>query len=547
MRLAAILSTLALVALLSHAQAPASKPGSVDGTVVNFATGEPVRKASVRLDSQPKPGGTAHNLATKSDASGRFHFDSVEPGLYYAVGAQHDGYTDPQARYAIPAPFQVAEEQHVSGVTVKLVPLAVLSGHVQDEDGAPIPSAGVVVLRYSYEYGRRRLGATAAGEQTNDLGEFEILNLPPGRYYLQVAPPRSRNIPMHTRWVQPEEAYPITFYPNARQISEATPIDIAPGAHVGNLDFHMRKVAAYHIRGHVAGQTGGQPQTLDQLIVEAPGTRSGGIYQMGLQADGSFDIPGVVNGPYDVSYTHRRVGKSDTRYPTQSIHVADTDVNDLVFTAGPEIEVSGTISVEGPQPDKLNIYVALEPSNSAFSMGGMSAADGSFHIASVPMQLCHLDLRFPPEGYYVESIRLGDREVRDSDIDFSNGADAPLNIVLASGGGTIDGNVQTANGQPSAGTEVTLARSDGYAGRSDLLKRATTDAAGNFHIKDVAPGDYRVYAWEIDLDQSPRSAEFRNLFDGQSAAVTVGPNSKTSVQVNVILADDIARERSKLP
>ena len=304
---------------------------------------------------------------------------------------------------------------------------------------------------------------------------------------------------------------------------------------------------AYHIRGHVAGQIGGQPQTLDRLMVEAPGTRIGGIYQAGLQADGSFDIPGVANGSYDVRFSAHAVWEGETPYPAQSIHVADADVNDLVLTADPKIEVSGNISVEGPRPDKLNIYVALVPNNNVYSVGGMPAADGSFHFASVPMQVCHLDLRFPPEGYYVKSIRFGDREIKDGDIDFSNGADAPLNIVLASDGGAIDGNVQTTTGQPAAGTEVTVARSDEYAGRSDLLKRATTDADGNFHIKDVAPGDYRVYAWEIDLDQSPRSAEFRNLFDGKSAAVTVGPNSKVSVQVNVIKADDIARERSKLP
>ena len=54
------------------------------------------------------------------------------------------------------------------------------------------------------------------------------------------------------------------------------------------------------------------------------------------------------------------------------------------------------------------------------------------------------------------------------------------------------------------------------------MKRATTDAAGNFHVKDVAPGNYRVYAWEVDLDQSSRSAEFRKLFDAKSAAVSIG-------------------------
>jgi hypothetical protein len=105
------------------------------------------------------------------------------------------------------------------------------------------------------------------------------------------------------------------------------------------------------------------------------------------------------------------------------------------------------------------------------------------------------------------------------------GAGAPLNILLASDGGAIEGNVQTADGKPSAGTEITVAPSDEYSGRSDLLESATNDAAGNFQAKDVAPGDYRVYAWEIDLDQSPRSAEFRKLFDPKSAAVRVGPNA----------------------
>jgi len=352
---------------------------------------------------------------------------------------------------------------------------------------------------------------------------------------------------VHTRWTHHEEAYPIMFYPNVRQSSEATPIDVAPGAHVSNLDFHLRKAPAYHIRGKVIGQSGSQQEFFDQLRVDTPGTRAGAIFQAGLQPDGSFDVPGVANGSYDVSYTHLVIGKSDISYPAQSVHVTDADVSGLVFAERAEVDVSGTISVEGARPSKLDIYVALDPSKSDQRTGGMSAADGSFQIKSAPTEICYLDIRFPPDGYYVKSIHLGDREIKGGQIDLTNGASAPLNILLASDGGTIDGNVQTADGQPSAGAEITIAPSDEYGGRSDLLKHATTDATGNFHVKDVSPGDYRVYAWEIDVDQSPRSAEFRKLFDSKSAAVSVGPNSKASVQVTLISADDIARERRKLP
>src|ERR1700678_3676860 len=545
MRLVALLPFLTLVPLLLRAQPPAPKPGSVEGIVVNSASGIPIKKASVMLESQPGPGGAAHNLTTQSDAGGRFHFDSVEPGLY-VVGAQRDAYMNTQGRYRTPAPFRVAEEQQVKDVVVKLVSLGMLNGHVFDEDGDPMPRANVALLSYYYETGRTQLRG-ASRTQTNDLGEFEIINLQPGRYYLQISGPPIHNLPVHTRWARHEEAYPITFYPNARQISEATPIDVAPGGHISNLDLHLRKVPAYHIRGKVGGQTASQQEMLDQLRVDTPEARAGVIFQSGLPTDGSFDIPGVTNGSYDVSYAHAVIGLSEIRYPVQSVHVADADVNGLVFAERPDVEVSGTITMEGAQPQKLNIYVALDATKSFYGAGGWPADDGSFHIVPAPMEVCHLDLRFPPEGHYVKSIHLGDREIKNGDIDLTNGASAPLSILLASDGGAIDGNVRTADGLPSAGTEITVAPSDEFSGRSDLLKHATTDATGNFHVKDVAPGDYRVYAWEIDLDQSPSSAEFRKLFDAKSAAVSVGPNAKASVQLNVITADDISRERSTLP
>jgi hypothetical protein len=89
MRLAVILPAWTLIMLPLRAQTSAPKPGSLEGMVVNSGSGAPIKKASVRLENQPGPGGTAHNLTTQSDADGRFRFDNVEPGLY-AVNAQRD-------------------------------------------------------------------------------------------------------------------------------------------------------------------------------------------------------------------------------------------------------------------------------------------------------------------------------------------------------------------------------------------------------------------------------------------------------------------------
>jgi hypothetical protein len=204
MKAAAILPVLAMAALGLRAQAPAAKPGSVEGVVTNSVTGEPVKKAAVLL---------ADKYTAMTDAAGHFHFDNVAPGGYI-VSADKDGFqaTNPK----LPLPITVAEEQHVQDVALKLTPLATVSGHVFDEDGDPIPRAQVAVLRYFYGPGRKRLNQVSFA-QANDLGEFEALNLPPGRYYFQVSPSPLRNIPPHTRWTHPEQAYPVTFYPNARK------------------------------------------------------------------------------------------------------------------------------------------------------------------------------------------------------------------------------------------------------------------------------------------------------------------------------------------
>ena len=94
---------------------------------------------------------------------------------------------------------------------------------------------------------------------------------------------------------------------------------------------------------------------------------------------------------------------------------------------------------------------------------------------------------------------------------------------------------------------MTLAPAKEYDDREDLFKRVVTDASGNFKIPDVAPGEYKIFAWESDPENNTQSAEFRKPFEGRSVAVTVGPNDKASIQLSVITAEDMEKERSKLP
>jgi protocatechuate 3,4-dioxygenase beta subunit len=545
MRIAPIVLTFAFTARILFAQAPAAKPGSVEGVVTNSATGEPVKKATVTLQSAGvRPGASERSSPTAAtDAGGHFHFDNVEPGLY-SINADRDGFMTFRSRMATIQMITVAEEQHVQDVTLKLTPLGVVSGHVLDEDGEPIVRAQVTVLRYYYGPNRKQLIAVASA-QSNDLGEFQALNVAPGRYYFRVMASLDRNVPPHTRWAHPEEAYPITFYPNASEVAQATGTTVAPGAHVSSIDFHLRKMPAYHIRGTVIGETA--QSGAGQVVVAVPDSNFGAnISQSSLQPEGSFDVRGVVNGSYEVSYTRFDAGRPPSS-SHREVRVSDADVNGVVLEQKPDVNVSGSVTVEGSQPETLDLQIMLGARLGRGPNLGTPGPDGRFMIGVVSPNVQSVQIENVPPGKYVKSIRFGDRQIKNAEIDLSGGSSAALNIVLGSDGGEVDGNVQTASGQPAEATPVTLAPAEEFEGRWDLLKRAVTDASGNFRIKDIAPGEYKVFAWESDIDDRTQSPEFRKPFEDRSAPVTVGPNEKASVQVSVITADDIEKEASKLP
>ena len=532
MRIRAIFPALAMFALILRAQAPADKPGSVEGVVINSVTGEPLKKATIRLGDK--------NTAM-TDAVGHFHFDNITPGNYF-VFADKDGFQTIGGRS--PQQVAVAEEQNVKDVALKLLPLATVGGHVFDEDGAPIPRAQVAVLRYFYGQGRKRL-SPAAFAQSNDLGEFEAFNLAPGRYYFQVRPSTLRNIPPHTRWTHPEEAYPATFYPNASEAAQATATNVAAGAPVSNIDFRLRKVPVYHIRGTVSDQ-GGRPSAEGWVRIETSWDLPFGEGNLGwrVQADGSFDLRGLVNGSYKVSYFQLGSGKAFGT--SQTVRVSDADVNGVTLAEKPSVDLSGTVTVEGPQPNKLNLQASL----AAIQVQGQYPNSGegdSFVIKDVPPQMCQLYIQNVPPGKYVKSIRLGDQENNSGEIDLTERTSASLSILLGADGGEVDGTVQSASGQPAAEMRVTLAPAEEFDARLDLLKDAFTDISGNFRIKDVAPGQYKVFAWESDSDGSTQSAEFRKPFESKSVAVAVGPKEKASVHLNVITAGEMEKERSNLP
>src|SRR5207237_2109676 len=193
---------------------------ALDGQVVNATTGQPLGKAALtlrRVDGRPGPpgvGGAARSYSATSDTSGRFNIPGIEPGKY-RLSATRTGFVALEygARDYAQGGTTLALDprQRMGDVTVRMTPNGVITGHVVDEDREPVAFLQVQAMRYRYSQGRKQL-VPFGSANTNDIGEYRIFGLPPGRYYISVSARRSY-APNRSAAAQqgPEEEYVATY------------------------------------------------------------------------------------------------------------------------------------------------------------------------------------------------------------------------------------------------------------------------------------------------------------------------------------------------
>lgn len=534
-----LLLLLSAAALL--AQSPAApKPGFFEGTVVNSATRAPVPKARVSVGSK------GVSRAGVTDESGRFQIANLEPGSWRVDYVEARGYL---YQPHIPPDFTVAEDQRVAGVVLELTPLGVITGKIVDEDGDPMEGAQVAVMQYTYGNGARSLH-TVDGAVTDDRGAYRVFHLKPGRYFVNAwLPPGQMQygvlqkdwLPANTHRNMAETGYLPVFYPNGPDPTQATALELAPGGELDGVDFRLRSVPVFHIRGRLVGAPSDRPASV--LATPCPAPDGSAEYGAKVQSDGRFDIAGVSKGVYCLSLS--QVGFKRTVYATDTVTVNDRSLDGIALRGIAAFPISGTLKFDGLTGDAPEAVVFVAPVSGSGLMpnNALVGDDGSYVLeGSVPGSY-HVWVNRLPPNFYLKSVQFGTQEVPDGLITIRPGA-AALSLVVGCDAGQVSGTVQAADGSPAAGVEVTIVPTGPGASRIDLLKYAPTDRNGHFQLGGLPPGDYQAYAWE-DMDVPVTLPEFRQEFAGRAGEVTIASGASTSVQLKLIPANEIAKVKAR--
>src|SRR5262249_5220638 len=126
----------------------------------------------------------------------------------------------------------------------KLVPEAVVTGHVATVKGDPIEDTSVRIFREVIANGYRHWEPKSQ-TTTEEDGQFRLVGLTPGRYLLAVGPNVPSVRPVPGRGVRKEGFGPM-FFPGVPELDAATPL-VLTGGQQATADFALKLEPLYQV------------------------------------------------------------------------------------------------------------------------------------------------------------------------------------------------------------------------------------------------------------------------------------------------------------
>jgi protocatechuate 3,4-dioxygenase beta subunit len=470
-----LLGIVHLISLSAIAQAPpggapnTSTRAVLTGVVVRSGTGEPIPRAQVTISrvAAPIPGAPTGRTAGQrgvavqppqqdatqfrqstsqpagipsvtTDDNGRFGIKDVEPGSYRIYAARNGFMKQEYGQRSPNRPglvVTVQPGQQLQDLTFRLSPASTITGRVTDAlTGDPLPGITVQAMRSTYDASGKRTLQAAASDRTNDLGEYRLYWINPGRYFVTATAARSgfdallaatsqaasfAPAPSPAEAQQQQQAaalfgpprsaneivdsgYPLAYYPGTPEVSRASTIDLQPGAET-HADFNLSKGEKYRIRGRAIDATTGRPPRDASLSVSPRNATGGapvdalfgaisGMIQGNTKYNsdtGEFEMRDVAPGSYWLqamvaNFTPGAAGATVTFPNTDAnplanlpfnttqiaVDVFGGDVEGLTLAVSPGVSIPGRIRVEGVSNANQNPLALITLSLQPSSGGG---------------------------------------------------------------------------------------------------------------------------------------------------------------------------------
>jgi hypothetical protein len=522
----------------------AAQTASIEGTVVNQVTGQPIEGVHLHfLMGDFSDGGYDPIYGAVSDRSGHFSITGMNPGIYQVV---------PERKGFVPAPPAINKPvqakfvplkagQELVQFKVEMTPRATISGRVVDEYGDPVKDVFVQLEAVS---GGPQIGSFFFqwGNSADDLGTFHLVTAP-GRYYLHA------NIFLNGDDTRTEirtdgtsgEPFVSTYYPNATSRGAASVVEAAPGQDVAGIEIRLARAPSAG-PGHaitISGVVTGAPANNVAMVtvVLRHGESFDQLYNSSETnpPDGKFRFAGLQPGAYRILARYSS-GKTAMQSQTVDLTLDSSDETNVQLALAPAVEITGTLVIDSDPAAAVQHTVHLEPADAMNDDGdpeatpGVVDRNGAFRIANVvPTRFRPVVEPMPDDGF-IRSVTVDGTVTPDNVIDFSRGVkDSQIQIAVSRNGAQISGSVLDREGKPAAGPMIFIFLVDDPKKLRQMDSRRLNKAVdAQYSLKAVRPGKYRLFA--VDTLSLAASADDVNKDDAEEMTKTLF-NSAEEIEI----------------
>jgi hypothetical protein len=550
----------------------ADRADRLRGTVVNSVTHEAIGRALVFSPD--------NRFATMTDERGHFEFTfaraegefrsvfSGSPGVQSPAIAPEVGSDRPGALMARKNGFlerlgheavQLSPEQHE--LTISLAPEGRIVGHVMLPGADGSDRIQVELYRRQVHEGRERWEPAGSSMSRAD-GEFRFAELRSGSYKLFTHELLDRD-PLTSNPRGQRYGYPPVYYPEAADFATAAVIRLSTGE-TFQASLSPSKREYYPVK---VGLANNEPGQSPQIEVWPQGNEGPG-YSLGYDLrDGSIQ-GSLPHGTYTV---HVATYGPNAMSGTSNITVAGGAVSQQVVTLSPSTSILVSVREEFQQTQGTPSTTVTNSFSRKFTAN--ERRPNYLQLTLVPAEEFGFQPNFslrPPVGpeddlLVLENVVPGRYRVRvDTSIGFvssvtSGGADlqrqllvvgagaapSPIEVTVRDDGAEVEGTVEGVGGEPEGTPEARVGQLQGTvyflpldssAGQS---KQAFVFPPGTFQVQQLAPGTYRVLAFDSpQQDFEYASEEVMRQYDSKARIISVVSGQKEQLRLALITSGE---------
>ncbi|HKW26738.1 MAG TPA: carboxypeptidase regulatory-like domain-containing protein [Terriglobales bacterium] len=536
-----LITNAAFAAQRAVVPAPQAPPDwQIAGTVISALDGRPVSGAQVRIVSNNNPT-SADAALTGSD--GRFVFHGLTPGKY-VLQARHYGFVRQgyQQHGSYFTGIAVGPGLPAPDLLFRLQPAAVISGKVFDQAGDPVREASVMLLHKALVNGQwaTRLSDSVT---TDDQGSFHFGQLLPGSYFVLVtAQPWFARFAMRSGMATVgnltatvadssfDVAYPITYYQDAADLSDATPIELQAGEH-STADITLTPVPAQHITVRTADSNpaSGFTASLTQHVADGSTIPVQTMFQQ--VAPGVFESEGVPPGSYEMD--GRFYGPNSGRQGREQIRTVEAGKGHEVDLgeSSDAASVSGSVRFIPAVKPPAHLFIVLSPRNAQNVLSAEITPRSDFVFdRPVPPGEYEAGSSFAGE-FFVVSVGATGATVKGRMLQIAGSDPVTLQVVMSRGVAQVKGTA-VRDGKPISGALVVLVPRD-PANNQPLFRADQSDSDGTFTLPSIVPGKYTLVAVDNGWGLEWRNPAALKPYLSRGQVLQIAPEGRYNIRPEV--------------